>query len=571
MSKLRKIVRTTLFPRKKDDGIELGRGGKPKLYCGSGGNDGDKEFGEPVYGMHVLNPERKDVNVDIIAVHGLGGHAFHSWTHEPTNKMWLRDFLPHQVPRARIATFGYDARVAGSRAVVESLDSAQSLLLDVKLLRSTPEERERPLVLIGHSLGGIIIKKALVIAQQRADSHCVLDKLCCAVFLGVPHLGSSVANTAETLVSIAQLFGDFNTRHLEDLKKESPSLRDLAQAFGQLEGFKIITVTEGTETVIPFTKKSVHVVPQSSASLHMGARETVISIDGADHHMICKFGDSGDGQYSRIWKSINRFLAEWESKYRIQVNRPPAPPSQNIEARQTVGFPPVGSPVPSPSGYTPPITPEQAEELSFLARRRAPTPPIELDNLIARRPLLTSSRTSPPAPPLLLREPTYSFSLSRSSTLPVTSSPFPLSRTSTALTTASSSSSPTPQTLHKAVRERNVSLAKHVLEQTFGNDVNSANVQGRYPLSIAAAMGDEDLVRLLLFWGADVHAQDDRGRTALHRAAGCGMAGVVKILLEKGANREVADFTGRTALEWTDKEAIKGLLLEEQSPEEEVD
>ncbi|KAG0638448.1 hypothetical protein HOY80DRAFT_887930, partial [Tuber brumale] len=236
----------------------------------------------------------------IIAVHGLGGHAFRSWIHEATDKMWLRDFLPHQIPRARIATFGYDARVARSRAVVESLDSAQSLLVDVKLLRPTPEERERPLVLIGHSLGGIIIKKVLLPLPR---SH-RLTVMCCVVFLGVPHLGSPAASTAETLVSIAQIFGDFNTRHLEELKRESPSLRDLAQAFGQLEGFRIITVTEGLETAIPFTNRSV--VPQTSASLHMGGRETVISMDGADHHMICKFGDSEDGQYGRIWKSINR-------------------------------------------------------------------------------------------------------------------------------------------------------------------------------------------------------------------------------------------------------------------------
>ncbi|PWW80495.1 3ank: A designed ankyrin repeat protein, partial [Tuber magnatum] len=93
----------------------------------------------------------------------------------------------------------------------------------------------------------------------------------------------------------------------------------------------------------------------------------------------------------------------------------------------------------------------------------------------------------------------------------------------------------------------------------------SANIQGRYPLSIAAAMGDEALVRLLLFWGADVCARDDMGRTALHRAAGCGMAGVVKLLLEKGADREVADYTGRTALGWADKENVKELLLREQS------
>jgi len=36
MSKLRKIVRKTLFSRRRGDGIELGRGEKSKLYCGTG-------------------------------------------------------------------------------------------------------------------------------------------------------------------------------------------------------------------------------------------------------------------------------------------------------------------------------------------------------------------------------------------------------------------------------------------------------------------------------------------------------------------------------------------------------
>lgn len=296
----------------------------------------------------------------------------------------------------------------------------------------------------------------------------------------------------------------------------------------------------------------------------------MVSIDGADHHMISKFRDSEDGQYGRIWKSINRFLAEWEFKYRVPINGPPTPPLQNTRALQTTEFLPVESPVPSPSGYTPPITPEQPEQFSLLTRRRMPTPPIELEDLVARHPLLYPSQASPPAPPLLLRQPTYSLSLSRSSTLPVTSSPFPLSRTSTALT-ISSLSSPTSQALHKAIRERNLPLAKHVLERTSGDDVNSTNVQGRYPLSIAAAMGDEDLVRLLLSWGADVHARDDMGRTALHRAAGCGMTGVIKILLEKGADREVRDLTERTALEWADKEEARKLLRGPPEMEMEVE
>ena len=51
----------------------------------------------------------------MIAITGLGGHAFGSWrsrisTERPNDRpMWLRDFLPREFPNARIMTYGYDS------------------------------------------------------------------------------------------------------------------------------------------------------------------------------------------------------------------------------------------------------------------------------------------------------------------------------------------------------------------------------------------------------------------------------------------------------------------------------
>ncbi len=45
-------------------------------------------------------PDTKIPPVDrysIIAIHGLGGDAYRTWTHE-NEKLWLRDFLPLQIP-----------------------------------------------------------------------------------------------------------------------------------------------------------------------------------------------------------------------------------------------------------------------------------------------------------------------------------------------------------------------------------------------------------------------------------------------------------------------------------------
>lgn len=49
--------------------------------------------------------------IDIIAVHGLGGDAYKTWTHGSTGKLWLRDFLPSFLPGCRVYTFGYPSKL----------------------------------------------------------------------------------------------------------------------------------------------------------------------------------------------------------------------------------------------------------------------------------------------------------------------------------------------------------------------------------------------------------------------------------------------------------------------------
>ena len=52
---------------------------------------------------------------------------------------------------------------------------------------------------------------------------------------------------------------------------------------------------------------------------------------------------------------------------------------------------------------------------------------------------------------------------------------------------------------------------------------------------LAAKLGNERMVRILLDHNADVNAVDNRGFSALHFAAWKGHAGTVQLLLEHGA------------------------------------
>lgn len=87
----------------------------------------------------------------ICAVHGLGGNAFDTWM--ARSNMWLRDLLPTSTPfdRSRTMTFGYDSALLNRKSNDRIRDWADELLKQVAYVRSTEEERARPLVLICHS------------------------------------------------------------------------------------------------------------------------------------------------------------------------------------------------------------------------------------------------------------------------------------------------------------------------------------------------------------------------------------------------------------------------------------
>ena len=68
-----------------------------------------------------------------MAVHGLYGDAYKTWTAEKSQKSWLSDphLLPERLPNARILTWGYNADVTallGDTSSDRILQHAQTLI-----------------------------------------------------------------------------------------------------------------------------------------------------------------------------------------------------------------------------------------------------------------------------------------------------------------------------------------------------------------------------------------------------------------------------------------------------------
>ncbi|MCJ1288565.1 hypothetical protein MMC34_000093 [Xylographa carneopallida] len=175
--------------------------------------------------------------MDIVAVHGLHGDAIDTWTcNQETGapKLWLRDFLPEQIS-ARVMSYGYNSRAAFTTSVAGIEHFALMLLNFLRQKRITIQERARPIIFICHSLGGIIFKKALIIAHEDTVTHAnILQNVRGVCFLGVPHRGSDVAFWGYLLTKILKtttLGTSTNSQLLADLTKDSTTLMNISTQF----------------------------------------------------------------------------------------------------------------------------------------------------------------------------------------------------------------------------------------------------------------------------------------------------------------------------------------------------
>jgi len=238
--------------------------------------------------------------LDIIAVHGLSDDAIETWSHAGSGAHWLRDFLPRKVDDVRILLFTYDATAAFSQSITGIVVQARRLLRSMTEWRSEGNEKERSIIFVAHSLGGIVVKQALIQAQYEPRYSSIRDASIGVLFFGTPHqendkmtYGSVLANVARKL-SYRPLPTLINA-----LENNSDELQQLNTHFKvQSLRYHIVSFYE---------QRPIHldlVVEKQSVLLDV-EHEDAIPVY-ADHRQMCKFEKDDDDTFQTVWKKIEQ-------------------------------------------------------------------------------------------------------------------------------------------------------------------------------------------------------------------------------------------------------------------------
>ncbi|GIZ38925.1 hypothetical protein CKM354_000232400 [Cercospora kikuchii] len=177
-------------------------------------------------GLRIFH-EHQHPEVDILAVPGLGANPEESWTwtapakkdvgrakskriladSEPSDGdagssrkfNWIRDKdgLASLFPKSRIMLYDYASAWKGDRKVRATMKSICMWLLDdLWERRKAGTAAGRPIIFIGHSMGGVVIAKTLCMARARREYEAILTCTVGCAFFGAPFQGSDMAKIA---------------------------------------------------------------------------------------------------------------------------------------------------------------------------------------------------------------------------------------------------------------------------------------------------------------------------------------------------------------------------------------
>ena len=263
--------------------------------------------------LHQGGPERPA----LVFIHGLqvlGGDAIETWRHETAA---AEDCWPHWLGRETNCdtwVLEYDAALSAWTEQAMPLPTQGDQV--ASLLTAKPELEGRPLILVGHSMGGLVIKYALVGADTKGDARLetLRDHTRGVVFIATPHAGSHLATLARAfrlLLRINPQVGDLalHDSHLQQINQQFRALR-------AKQNFRVLAFKEQRDVTLRMKRwfgshvRTFGLRVVDSDSSDPGLDGVVATPLGEDHFSICKPRDRTKQIHLELVKFVKSLAGE---------------------------------------------------------------------------------------------------------------------------------------------------------------------------------------------------------------------------------------------------------------------
>jgi len=284
--------------------------------------------------MADLIPVYEPVNTTgkprLVFIHGLDGDIRKTWMADPKINSMLWPRWVGEDTGCPVWLLGYGAAMTRWKADAMALPRQATAVLE--RLSNEPKLLDGPLILIGHSLGGLVIKTALQHGMSRdVERHKELARNIKGIaFVGTPQFGSKLA----TIAAWAHFMRANPQVH--ELRLDNAHLETLNQYFLKLRAelnFKTRIFMETQPVRLPWwlggkLLPGMTIVSPMSSEAHIPG-EVGIPIE-ADHITICKPKDRN----AAIHSSLIGFIHEVEAATSPSAKKNTSAPlsSENIEA-----------------------------------------------------------------------------------------------------------------------------------------------------------------------------------------------------------------------------------------------
>uniref|UniRef100_A0A8D8GS30 Protein SERAC1 n=1 Tax=Culex pipiens TaxID=7175 RepID=A0A8D8GS30_CULPI len=190
---------------------------------------------------------------------------------------WPMEWLPKDFPNVRVIGLNYNSSLSewsASGCPCEKYDGKLEKRAGefLKKLARSNVGQDRPVVWVGHSMGGLLIKSIMVQAAQSEDPAIrrIAENSHAVMFLGTPHRGSAIAKLKQHTSALV-----WPSVEVRELEENSTQLLHLNKTFlkaiaGLTKKPEIVSICEGIPTELTSFKVPLHIVPESSARIDEG-------------------------------------------------------------------------------------------------------------------------------------------------------------------------------------------------------------------------------------------------------------------------------------------------------------